>query len=84
MAKQPRILAFAGSARKESYNKRLIRIAVRAAHRQAVLGRERRRRGGGRGGTLRGGQSSYQLGERLAGVTLGKHEVCLPFFLFLL
>jgi NAD(P)H-dependent FMN reductase len=31
MAKQPRILAFAGSARKESYNKKLIRIAVRAA-----------------------------------------------------
>jgi NAD(P)H-dependent FMN reductase len=31
MAKQPRILAFAGSARKESYNKKLILIAVRAA-----------------------------------------------------
>jgi chromate reductase, NAD(P)H dehydrogenase (quinone) len=31
MAKQPRILAFAGSARKESYNRKLIRIAVRGA-----------------------------------------------------
>lgn len=31
MAKQPRILAFAGSARKESHNKKVIRSAVRGA-----------------------------------------------------
>ena len=31
MTRKPRILAFAGSTRKDSYNKKLVRIAAKAA-----------------------------------------------------
>ncbi|HXH70015.1 MAG TPA: NAD(P)H-dependent oxidoreductase [Pyrinomonadaceae bacterium] len=36
MSKQPKILAFAGSLREKSYNKRVLKVAIRGAENAGV------------------------------------------------